>query len=347
MSHFRIPKSSIPAAITHCCQVIQNNGYEALIVGGAVRDSLLQRPIQDYDLATNAPLSYLSQTFDTFNVGAVYGTLGLRLDSQVCQITQFRQDGPYSNSRQPDYVVKTQSIETDLSRRDFTINALAYDPVNHKGYDFHQGLSDLQHRRLRTVGDPRTRFQEDHLRILRAYRFMSQLGVTCDPDTQHAIRQVIKDFNAPSIERIGHELHRLIHGPAANVALRAMQDDGVLIAVLGPQQWPEFDEVLTLDPAQKMAYILQYVPYSAWRPFNLTKKETRWVKRLQGHQLNVTRARMRPSDLAISTDALLAMGFHGPELGAVQRSLMDAVAINPSQNNAEDLRSLIKHQFQR
>lgn len=204
-------KIEIPSGANEIIHTLQNNGYEAFLVGGCVRDSILGRPIHDYDITTSATPDEMMEVFKNKRIietGLQHGTITILIDGEAYECTTYRIDGNYSDSRRPDSVTFTQSLEEDLKRRDFTINAMAYndevglvDPFN--------GMEDIEHYKIRCVGRAEDRFSEDALRILRAIRFASQLGFVVEPDTDWNISKMYKNLENISIERINSEFCKI------------------------------------------------------------------------------------------------------------------------------------------
>lgn len=191
---------------------LEQRGFEAYIVGGAVRDALLKRPLFDFDLTTSATPEEMKSVFKDFKLlthGEAFGTLTLVLDEENFEITSFRGESDYRDSRHPDKVDFIASLEEDLKRRDFTINALAFHPK--KGlFDFHGGLEDLNLKKLQTVGDPKIRFEEDALRIARAIRFAVQLNFNLSERTSSAIIESSGLLKKISKERIFSEFEKAL-----------------------------------------------------------------------------------------------------------------------------------------
>ena len=182
---------------------------EAYIVGGSLRDHLLGKAPTDYDIATAATPEQTAALFPSHKViptGVKHGTVTLLYGDRSYEITTFRTEGGYSDARHPDRVCFTNSIEKDLSRRDFTVNAIAYSPINNRWVDPFNGRGDLDKRLLRAVGDPTRRFEEDPLRILRGVRFLCRLGFTCDDATAEAMLSLSGRLKSVSAERISSEL---------------------------------------------------------------------------------------------------------------------------------------------
>lgn len=210
---------------------LNSGGFEAYLVGGCVRDFLMQRPCSDYDVTTNALPEQILSVFDgcrTLTNGIKHGTVTV-LTPEPIEVTTYRVDGAYSDSRHPDKVSFASSIEQDLARRDFTVNAIAYHPT--KGFvDPFGGLLDIKKGLLRTVGDATTRFNEDALRILRGVRFCSQLGFSMEENTALAARKCVCGLDNISNERKYTELVKTLMGKSADNTFREHKE--ILLYVL-------------------------------------------------------------------------------------------------------------------
>jgi tRNA nucleotidyltransferase (CCA-adding enzyme) len=210
-------------------------GHQAVLVGGAVRDALRGLPVKDYDLATSATPAEVMRLFPhsdgrATSFGTVFVPLGKgRLPVEV---TSFRGDGQYSDGRRPDSIVLIGDLEGDLSRRDLTINAMAYDPRSGRLIDPHGGYQDLVARRLRATGnDPDRRLSEDALRAVRVARFVASTGFSVDPSLEAAIARAAPRVSATvSAERLGTELWRMVSGRHPRLALRLVASSGLLSA---------------------------------------------------------------------------------------------------------------------
>ncbi|MFC1766176.1 CCA tRNA nucleotidyltransferase, partial [Planctomycetota bacterium] len=195
-------------------QKLRQNGYEALLAGGCVRDMLLERPAKDYDVATSAEPADVVQLFHrTLEVGAQFGVVIVMMNGQQVEVATFRIDGSYVDGRRPDHV-KFTTAEEDAARRDFTVNGMFYDPLEKHIIDYVGGQVDLKARVIRTIGSAEDRFSEDYLRMLRAVRFATQLDFTIEPKTLAAIRQGPDRIAKISGERISMELEGLLTCPA-------------------------------------------------------------------------------------------------------------------------------------
>ena len=216
----------IPKEAELALHTLQSRGHTAFVVGGCVRDSLLGRTPNDWDVTTSALPEEVADCFRNFRVietGLQHGTLTVLVDGTPIEITTFRNDGIYLDHRHPVGVTFSNTVEDDLARRDFTVNAMAYHPE--RGLvDLFGGREDLKNRVIRCVGDPVTRFREDGLRILRAIRFASVLGFSLDEKTKAAVRseKSLLEFIAP--ERIREEFCKLLCGVNAENVIREYVD---------------------------------------------------------------------------------------------------------------------------
>jgi len=205
---------TIPKQVNIAIELLQNNGYETYIVGGCVRDYLMGKQPSDIDITTSAKPQETMRVFEDYKVietGIKHGTVTVIINSLPLEITTYRIDGDYSDNRRPDDVSFTKSLKVDLARRDFTMNAIAYNPQ--VGFvDYFGGQNDIQNKVVRCVGTAKERFGEDSLRILRALRFSSQLGFEIERETSKALfvqRGLLKNISA---ERVAAELKKLLLG---------------------------------------------------------------------------------------------------------------------------------------
>lgn len=204
-------KIKIPSGANGIIHTLQDKGYEAYLVGGCVRDSILKRTIHDYDITTSATPDEMLEIFKgkrIIETGLQHGTITIVINGEGYEVTTYRIDGNYSDSRRPDSVTFTKSLKEDLKRRDFTINAMAYndevglvDPFN--------GMEDIKYHKIQCVGKPEDRFSEDALRILRAILFASQLGFVVDSDVSLNIHKMYKNLKNISVERINSEFCKI------------------------------------------------------------------------------------------------------------------------------------------
>lgn len=215
-------------------QRLRGEGYEAYLAGGCVRDMLLHRPPQDFDIATSARPEDLQRIFPhTVPVGAQFGVVLVLLQDEAFEVASFRYDGPYLDGRRP-AEVRYGSLQEDIQRRDFTINGMMYDPVDDRVIDLVDGRRDLERRVIRAIGDPRLRFQEDRLRMIRAVRFAASLNFAVEAETFDAIRQSAPSIARIAWERIGDEVTRLLTEGGARRGFELLDESG-LLAVLLPE----------------------------------------------------------------------------------------------------------------
>ena len=254
-----IPQNS---DLAHVLEVLCAGGYGAWVVGGAVRDCVLGRIPSEYDICTTATPDEVVESFEeTIPTGAKFGTITVKSGSSMFEVTTLRTETGYGDGRRPDVVEWGSSLLTDLSRRDFTMNAMAYDLARGLLHDPFNGIKDLDNRCLRAVGNASRRLSEDGLRILRAYRFMDrQENGIWQPENELSIALI--DNRAMlamvSIERVWNELSRIIVGKNANVVLSRMNEDGILAAIIGyPLHKDVFDLVgrIPEDLEARMALI--------------------------------------------------------------------------------------------
>ncbi len=207
-------------------ETLKANGFEAFLIGGSVRDFIMKLPIGDIDITTNATPTQVKEVFKDFRVietGIKHGTVTVLIDNESLEITTYRSEGTYSDNRHPDTVCFSESLSDDVIRRDFTMNAIAYDFSS--GFcDLVGGMEDIKNGVIRCIGDAETRFCEDALRILRALRFSSVLGFTIEENTSTAIHQCKDLLNNISAERIREEFIKLICGKNAYDVLQNYSD---------------------------------------------------------------------------------------------------------------------------
>ena len=229
---------ALPEPVRIIIDSIKANGFDAYAVGGCIRDSLLQRMPHDWDVTTSASPAVVKRIFRrTFDTGIEHGTVTVLIKNTSIEVTTYRIDGDYEDNRHPSEVIFTKDLTEDLKRRDFTINAIAYN--NSTGFvDPFNGFGDLSARIIRCVGNPNERFEEDALRILRAIRFSAQLGFTIESETEHAIKRNAALLKHISAERIASELIKLITSDSPE-KLKAAYELGITKIIL-----PEFDEMM-------------------------------------------------------------------------------------------------------
>lgn len=238
MKEFRI---ELPPSVDKIITTLQGHGHEAYAVGGCVRDSILGRIPGDWDITTSAmPEETKSLFYKTFDTGIEHGTVTVLLDGEGYEVTTYRIDGEYEDNRHPKEVTFTRCLQEDLLRRDFTINAMAY---NHKDglVDLFGGTEDIRKKVIRCVGDAKARFSEDALRILRGIRFAAQLGFEIENETRTGMKELAQTLKKISAERIQVELVKTLISPNPSL-LRDAYELGIT-----EQFFPEFDKLMETD----------------------------------------------------------------------------------------------------
>jgi poly(A) polymerase len=230
------------------CATLRGHGHQALLVGGCVRDLELGREPADYDVCTDARPERVQKYFpNSLAVGAKFGVILVLEDDVQVEVATFRSDIGHSDGRHPDQVVYSDSPQEDVRRRDFTINGLLMDPATREVLDFVGGRADLRAGVVRAIGDPRLRFAEDKLRMMRAVRFAARFGFQIEPETTAAARSLAAQITQVSPERIREELTKLLTEGAARGGFELLDETGLLAVVLpdiarmkGVEQPPQF-----------------------------------------------------------------------------------------------------------
>jgi tRNA nucleotidyltransferase (CCA-adding enzyme) len=226
-------RAMIPEDVVDLCRRLRDNGEHGWVVGGCIRDVLLGRPISDWDVATSATPDRVQRIFrKVIPTGIDHGTVTVLHRGTPYEVTTLRGEGAYTDGRRPDEVFFVTDIERDLARRDFTVNAIAYDPLDDKLIDPLGGLADLQARRLRAVGNAAERFGEDGLRILRGARFTATLDFELAPDTEAAFHGAIGVFAKVSRERVRDEWLKTMRAERPSRAFDVMRRTGILDVTL-------------------------------------------------------------------------------------------------------------------
>lgn len=297
-------KMILPKEVLACIELLEKNGKEAYVVGGAIRSFLLGNEIHDYDLTTNALPEEMHQIFleeKVIDTGLKHGTLTVIKNHLPIEITTYRKDTIYLDHRHPDEVIFTTSLEEDLKRRDFTMNAIAYHPT--KGFiDPFEGRMDIEKGYIRTVGNPSQRFEEDALRILRALRFSSELGFTIEEETSSTIHQKKEDLQYISMERIQMEWMRLLLGKNVEHVLNNYKDVfEIFIPEFKKYSMEEWDQIISILPTTSQNFpirfsilltsIKDYLPSSFYRRSkfsNALKKDIKTFLEYANHPVDTT-----------------------------------------------------------
>lgn len=362
-------KFSVPAEVRTVCADLRSNGFEAYLVGGCVRDLFLDRTPKDWDVTTNAKPEDIQRIFpDSFYTNE-FGTVGVLRETdeeslKVIEVTPYRTETGYSDKRRPDNVEFGDSLEEDLARRDFTINALALDDSKGQIIDPYKGQKDIELKVLRTVGDPDERFEEDALRLMRAVRLVAELGFALDSETAAAIERKAANLSHISKERIRDELIRILNSSQPMMALVLCQQLGLLVHIA-----PQIAAGIGIDQNQAHSFdvfghlmrSLQHAADKGWSfeirlaalLHDVSKPETRrwsdekndWT--FHGHEVVGSRVTKKVlEDLRFSRETIdkvvklvrWHMFFSDPDqvtLSAVRRTIR-----NVGQENIEDLLNL-------
>ena len=300
----------VPKGPAEIIKELRKAGYEAFAVGGCVRDSLLERTPNDWDLCTSALPRQVKTVFEgklrQRDIGIAHGTITLLSSDGPVEVTTYRQDGRYTDHRRPDNVILGVSLEEDLARRDFTINAMAMDSDGEIRDPF-GGRRDLEARIVRCVGDPVKRFSEDALRILRALRFASQLNFEIDPDTLRAARKCAPLLERISRERVFQELDRMLLGPGAG---RILSQSGEILA----EVIPPIGRTLNFDLKSQMHDRDLWQHTAAAVSFSPPIREVRWALLL--HDL------AKPDCFTVDARGIGHARDHGPKGSEMAEQLL-------------------------
>ncbi len=267
----------IPQNTAALLNTLENAGFEAYIVGGCVRDSLLGKTPFDFDVTTNARPEEVEALFEhTVPTGIKHGTVTVLMDRTPIEVTTFRSEGEYKDSRHPESIEFVGSLSDDLSRRDFTVNALCYNQKTGV-VDLFGGLNDLENKLLRAVGNPEKRFREDALRILRLFRFSSQLGFAIEGETLTAALDLREKLQKISKERIFAELQKAVGGENPQALAQLINGGG--LSFLGIEKAPDFNAVRAIkNPQTKLFAFLQEASQSPLDTLKILKASNKQIK---------------------------------------------------------------------
>lgn len=322
----------LPLGPAACLEALTKAGYAAYPVGGCVRDLLLGREPEDVDLCTSAHPEEIMALFPkAVPTGLLHGTVTVPTEDGNVEITTFRREGGYADSRHPDAVSFDVGLREDLSRRDFTVNAMALDREG-EVIDPFGGREDLKKRLIRCVGEPDKRFSEDALRMLRAIRFAAQLGFSIEETTAAALSRNAHRVEKVSKERIKAEMEKILLSPRPQMAGLLFQT-GLLAHLYVPENLPDLASLAEV-PAQKE---LRWREFCRLTGFPITALPV---------ERSLRRAVEHPEEAIIPTLALkpkdlMALGLKGPEISAAQKKLALHVLERPEDNTKEKLQELL------
>lgn len=364
-----IVRDDIPKEVQQVADTLENAGFEAHLIGGCVRDLLIGRTPKDWDITTNAHPEDIEQLFEETFINNDFGTVGVVSDTEderlkVIEVTPYRTESGYSDARRPDSVAFGVSLEEDLKRRDFTINAIAYRLKDEKVIDLFEGASDIQGKRIRAVGEANERFKEDALRMMRAVRLAVELNFVIETETMNAIVKNSSNLSRISKERIREEFVRIIQSAQPMQGIIFLDRLNILEHVV-----PDLIRAKGVEQNQAHAYdvfehLLRTMQHAADKEWSfdirlaalfhdISKPETRrWAKEkndwtFYGHEVvgaRVTKKALRDLKFSretverVSTFVRWHMFFSDPDqvtLSAVRRTIR-----NVGEENIEDLLKL-------
>ena len=362
----------IPSNISFVIEKLIKNGHKAYLVGGCVRDMLMGKAPTDFDVTTSAfPEEVISLFEKTIPTGIKHGTVTVMVDSFPIEVTTFRTENGYSDSRHPDGVNFVRNLPEDLCRRDFTVNAMAYNQ-NEGLIDLYGGVADIKNKILQTVGDAKTRFSEDALRILRLFRFAATLGFSIEQNTLNAALECAPLLENVSRERIFVELKKAVMGDNFKVFEALISSKG--LDFLKFTKAPDFEKINSQkDPLIRLYSSISTDTLMLLRPSNKerevfttfdtlsklpTPKNDRDIKEMLNlcdHQIlkaffkykgldtalieNVIASNepYKISHLKIDGKTLLELGFKGEKIGEILEHLRKTVVSDPNKNTKEKL----------
>ncbi|PSL41957.1 tRNA nucleotidyltransferase (CCA-adding enzyme) [Planomicrobium soli] len=367
-------------------RTLEDAGYEAYMVGGAVRDFLLGKKPDDFDVATNAAPEKVKELFNrTVDTGIAHGTVLVLLDGEGIEVTTFRTDGLYTDMRRPDSVEFVQSLEEDLKRRDFTINAMAMSEDLHV-IDLFGGKNDLKKRLIRAVGNSDKRFQEDALRMLRAVRFSGQLDFEIDSETLASIRRQAHLIRSVAVERIKTELDKifahkhtarsmayLVHsGLSSNLPAgtlfeldwsnyKSCGDHSMGWCYMLYRQEKKIEDIgdykFSNDEKRLMAKALEAArleEWNAWTFYVFTARELAIARFLSGRDVDVQLAKkslpiQSKKELAVTGNDLMHWSGNkqGPWLKKWLADIEQEIVFARLENNKEQIKGWFSHEYHR
>jgi tRNA nucleotidyltransferase/poly(A) polymerase len=337
----QIRPGDVPEYIIALITQIEHAGFFAWIVGGAVRDLLLGRIPIEYDIASSASPDQIQDIFPkTIPTGIAYGTVTVVMDGHNVEVTTFRKESEYKNARHPSQVSFSTNIEEDLARRDFTMNAMAYNPNTNQLLDLYNGGDDLDKKQLVCVGDPLARFLEDTLRPFRCFRLMAQLGLVVPSETRAALTKSSTEAMLPAMERIRQEMDRLLMAPYWTAALTLMERTGWLQKVVKKQPSLNLPKELPHILLYRWAWLLSNTVDSA-DTYLFSKKDIQKMQHILTWEFNQAAIELTVKDLKLSASQLMDMGFKGKEIGDIQKELLEKVRDHTLDNKVDTIHAYI------
>lgn len=312
-----------------------------------------KRPV-DYDLATSARPEQIQALFShTIDIGKKFGTIILPTLPHPVEVTTLRKESRYHDNRHPEMVQFCEDIHVDLARRDFTMNAMAYDLEKRLLIDPFEGRQDIAQKTIRCVGDPYARLQEDTLRIIRASRFSAQLGFRVAEQTDRAIRDIANAIPLPSPERIRNEVIKLLSSPHVQQGLTYLMEWGLSKKIFSLSAPALADAITKIPPNydthQILAFLFATVETNRRRQIlqelRFSNKEIRLIQSLVANHFDYQLAHMKISDLQLKGNDLKQMGYRGIHLGTIQKTLLQEIKNQSLLNKKENLMNFVLNNF--
>jgi len=258
-------KIKIPTDVNRILDLLSIHGYDGYVVGGCVRDNILNKSPNDWDICTNCTPEKMLDIFSSFKViptGLKHGTVTIVIQDKNYEVTTYRIDGEYKDGRHPEEVIFTTELKEDLKRRDFTINAMAYNH-RHGLVDYYGGIEDIINKKVKCVGDPIKRFSEDYLRMLRGIRFSTQLEYDLDRETFNAIKKLSQNITYISVERIREELNKILRSNTPSKGIQLLNTTNLLKYILPElEMCVEFQQHNPYHKEDLFNYILSVVDHT-------------------------------------------------------------------------------------
>lgn len=327
----------IPESLVKVGNIFKKNGFSVYLVGGAVRDMLMGKEVHDYDLATNAtPQQVMAMFKKVIPTGIAHGTVTIHIFGMELETTTFRTEADYSDGRHPDKVEFAATIEEDLSRRDFTMNAIAADLFSGKLCDPFGGIKDIKKKTIRTVGNPLERFGEDGLRPVRAVRFAGQLGFKIEDKTLNAISnpQVLEKTSSISVERFRDEFCKIMKCDKPSVSLKLLETTGILNIFI-----PEFKICRGCIQSDERGYhdfdVADHILYAC----DGAPKEN-LIVRLAAFYHDIGKPEAKKSEMKEGKEII---HFHGHDFLSEKKCIKSMTSLKFSNDEIKKVSHLVKH----
>ncbi|HCY37541.1 MAG: hypothetical protein DKM50_12765 [Candidatus Margulisiibacteriota bacterium] len=347
-------KVIIPDYLKNIIARFIDQGFDIYLVGGSLRDIILGCEVQDFDLATNALPDTVSGLFSkTVNVGKNYGTIIVVSQGHNIEVTTLRKESGYTDARHPETVIFCNDIFEDLSRRDFTMNAIAYDFKTGRIIDPFNGQEAIREHVITCVGNPKERLKEDTLRIFRAARFSAQLGFSIERTTLAALQELSPHVQLPAAERIKTELIKLCKGANFKQGLHYLYEWGLFSRLIAadlssfPERITNIPE--TFDLCQRIACFFSTLPRQeideTLEKLRFTRKEIKTIKGLINNNFDYNLSALTVKSLDITGQEIKDLGFDGPIIGKIQQFLLAEIKSKKIENQKDILLAIIRKSY--